>query len=85
MMWYDFYSTSLVFFFVHNCTALIYPQQFGLVNHFMNDAPITKDMTGYSIENLHDPSSDEAPHKVRCSVFNDERFFNTWTIFSLCL
>jgi len=48
-----------------SCTLFVFASllQFGLVNHFMNDAPITKDMTGYSIENLHDPSSDEAPHK----------------------
>ena len=27
--------------------------QFGLVNYFMDSEPLSKDMTGYSLEDLH--------------------------------
>ncbi|KAA0184526.1 hypothetical protein HAZT_HAZT003326 [Hyalella azteca] len=37
-----------------SCTVFVFASllQFGVVNHFMNDEPITKDITGYSVEDL---------------------------------
>lgn len=47
-----------------SCTVFVFASllQFGVVNHFMNDAPISKDMTGYSVEDL----SNYDDKKVRC-------------------
>ncbi|KAF2363414.1 Neurotransmitter-gated ion-channel transmembrane domain [Trinorchestia longiramus] len=42
-----------------SCTVFVFASllQFGVVNHFMNEAPITKDMTSYSVEDI--PNYDE--------------------------
>lgn len=39
-----------------SCTVFVFASllQFGLVNYFMDAEPLTKDMTGYSVEDLTD-------------------------------
>lgn len=49
-----------------SCTVFVFASllQFGLVNYFMDAEPLSKDMTGYSVEDLTD--LDEK--KVTCCV-----------------
>ncbi|XP_053653031.2 uncharacterized protein [Cherax quadricarinatus] len=39
-----------------SCTVFVFASllQFGIVNYFMETEPLSKDMTGYSVEDLHD-------------------------------
>lgn len=59
-----------------SCTVFVFASllQFGLVNYFMDAEPLSKDMTGYSVEDLTDLDEKKVTFHIIFNVCgNDER------------